>query len=261
MAGKLTTIGQYRYDSLGRRIFKEAKLEEQIEQRHFVWQGLRLLYETTPETSRLYLYEPGSYAPLARVDKVEGIKSEVYYFHTDQIGTPVELTDADGEIVWQANYRAWGEVENLIVDQVEQALRFQGQYCDSETGLHYNTFRYYDPGAGRFVTQDPLGLKGGDNLFEYAANPVEFIDPLGLCANKDWKAYYTRISGTHAPEGMIRPHAHHIVLKETLLIFQGCKKHLSAVGQYWRSIKLILCMISRRLCGLLTKVIQWQMRN
>ncbi|WP_240326576.1 RHS repeat-associated core domain-containing protein, partial [Pseudomonas syringae] len=59
--------------------------------------------------------------------------------------------------------------------------RFQGQYFDVETGLHYNTFRYYDPEIGRFITQDPIGLSGGDNLYQYAPNPNGWVDPWGLC--------------------------------------------------------------------------------
>ncbi|GEM_PF-6098353 len=62
----------------------------------------------------------------------------------------------------------------------EQHLRFQGQYFDVETGLHYNRFRYYDPNVGRFVSQDPIGLFGGVNLYQFAPNPIEWIDPLGL---------------------------------------------------------------------------------
>ncbi|WP_234830992.1 RHS repeat-associated core domain-containing protein, partial [Pseudomonas savastanoi] len=59
-------------------------------------------------------------------------------------------------------------------------LRFQGQYFDVQTGLHYNTFRYYDPEIGRFITQDPIGLEGGFNLYQYAHNPAAWIDPWGL---------------------------------------------------------------------------------
>ena len=59
-------------------------------------------------------------------------------------------------------------------------LRFQGQYCDAETGLHYNRHRYYDPQLGRFTTQDPISLAGGINLYQYAPNPVGWVDPLGL---------------------------------------------------------------------------------
>ncbi|MNL11229.1 RHS protein [compost metagenome] len=51
------------------------------------------------------------------------------------------MTDHEGQIVWQATYKAWGAVERLDVSAVEQSLRFQGQYFDDETGLHYNTFR------------------------------------------------------------------------------------------------------------------------
>ncbi|ELY2855686.1 RHS repeat-associated core domain-containing protein [Cronobacter dublinensis] len=61
-----------------------------------------------------------------------------------------------------------------------QPLRYAGQYADSETGLHYNLFRYYDPQTGRFTVQDPIGLKGGINLYAYAPNPLSYIDPLGL---------------------------------------------------------------------------------
>jgi RHS repeat-associated protein len=127
----------------------------------------------------LYLYEPVSYAPLARVDQAEGEEQKLYYFHTDQIGTPLELTDSDGKIVWQATYRSWGSVEQLAVSEVEQNLRFQGQYFDGETALHYNTFRFYDADVGRFITPDPIGLDGGDNLYRYASNPINWIDPLG----------------------------------------------------------------------------------
>ena len=64
--------------------------------------------------------------------------------------------------------------------EIQQKLRFQGQYFDAETGLHYNRFRYYEPGVGRFISQDPIGLRGGKNLFQYANNPIAWVDPLGL---------------------------------------------------------------------------------
>ncbi len=180
--GKLESTGQYRYDSLGRRVAKQAEINGEVEQKRFLWQGLRMLREETPGQSILYLYEPGSYAPLARVDQAEGEEQKLYYFHTDQIGTPLELTDSDGQTVWQATYRSWGEVEQLTVNEVEQNLRFQGQYFDAETGLHYNTFRYYDSGVGRFVTQDPIGLLGGGNLYSYGTSPISWVDPWGWSA-------------------------------------------------------------------------------
>lgn len=67
---------------------------------------------------------------------------------------------------------------------MHQPIRFQGQYFDAETGLHYNRFRYYDPDVGRFISQDPIGLAGGDNLYAYAPNPTGWVDPLGLARKK-----------------------------------------------------------------------------
>ncbi len=204
--GKLESTGEYRYDSLGRRIAKQAEINGEVEQKRFLWQGLRMLREETPGQSIVYLYEPGSYAPLARVDQAEGEEQKVYYFHTDQIGTPLELTDSQGEIVWQATYRSWGSVEHLGTRQVEQNLRFQGQYFDAETGLHYNTFRYFDPEAGRFITQDPIGLAGGRNLYSYAPNTIGWVDPLGWCSKALGKNLES--SGVTRPQNTA---AHHVV--------------------------------------------------
>lgn len=177
--GKLESGGEYRYDSLGRRVAKRAEINGEVEHKRFLWQGLRMLREETPGQSILYLYEPGSYAPLARVDQAEGEEQKLYYFHTDQIGTPLELTDRDGRIVWQASYRSWGAIESLPINEVDQHLRFQGQYFDGEIGLYHNTFRFYDAEAGRFITQDPVGLAGGLNLYQYGPNPQNWVDPLG----------------------------------------------------------------------------------
>jgi len=124
--GKLASTGEYRYDSLGRRVAKQSEINGITEQKHFLWQGLRMLREETPEQSILYCYEPGSYAPLARVDQAEGQEQKIYYFHTDQIGTPLEMSNSEGEIVWQATYRSWGAIEQLTINEVEQNLRFQG---------------------------------------------------------------------------------------------------------------------------------------
>ncbi|VAW71421.1 Rhs-family protein, partial [hydrothermal vent metagenome] len=66
-------------------------------------------------------------------------------------------------------------------EEIENNLRFQGQYFDEETGLHYNRHRYYNPGTGQFISQDPIGLLGGVNNYQYAPNPVGWTDPLGLC--------------------------------------------------------------------------------
>ncbi|MFK3908533.1 RHS repeat-associated core domain-containing protein [Pseudomonas monteilii] len=224
VAGKLTATGHYSYDSLGRRMAKRAEVDGRVELKRFLWQGLRMLREEAPGQTILYLYEPDSYAPLARVDQHEGEAKKLYYFHTDQIGTPLEMTDADGSIVWQATYKAWGSLETLHVGEVEQSLRFQGQYFDDETGLHYNTFRFYDPEIGRYLTQDPIGLAGGINIYFYGSNPAQNIDPLGWCSTK-----LGRNMGHRPRDGM----ANHHLIPEQLMkepVYEAMFKRLKSFG-------------------------------
>ncbi|MDR1888491.1 MAG: RHS domain-containing protein [Zoogloeaceae bacterium] len=129
-------------------------------------------------------------SPLRRIADKAGFPYETpcHDGHTDHLGTPQELTNAEGKISWSADYSAWGERQHALIlnaeEEAEQrtdcAIRFQGQYFDAETGLHYNTFRYYDPGCGRFISPDPINLLGGLNLYQYAPNAWNWIDPWGL---------------------------------------------------------------------------------
>ncbi|WP_425257975.1 RHS repeat domain-containing protein [Methylomonas defluvii] len=123
--------------------------------------------ETDSQRSRTYLFEPGSFRPLVLHEQDHtqaGAAVYHYHYHLDHLGTPRELTDSQGKIVWSARYRAYGNLALADVQEIDNPLRFQGQYYDQETGLHYNLNRYYDPNAGRFVHQDPIGLLGGSNL-------------------------------------------------------------------------------------------------
>jgi len=95
------------------------------------------------------------------------------------------MTDKDGNLLWFGNYTGWGRLkeETKVTDSTYQPFRLQNQYADRETGLHYNLFRYYEPDVGRFVNQDPIKLLGGDNLYAFAPNTQDWLDPLGLCSN------------------------------------------------------------------------------
>ncbi|WP_177313896.1 RHS repeat-associated core domain-containing protein, partial [Burkholderia ubonensis] len=131
-------------------------------------------------------------------------EAHAFYYHCDQIGTPLLMTDELGDVVWEASYKAWGEAREVIARASKAAgitprnlLRFQGQQVDEETGLHYNRYRYYDPASGRFVSKDPIGLAGGLNAYQYAPNPVKWIDPLGL-------ARFGSGKGTHTAQVTVR---------------------------------------------------------
>ncbi|WP_110875986.1 RHS repeat-associated core domain-containing protein [Franconibacter helveticus] len=207
------TRAEYRYDPLGRRTHKLIwrHNDAQPETVRFDWQGLRLAGEQSerqPDRYVHYLYTEGSYEPLARVDSA-GDDGELYWYHTELNGLPERVTDAQGQTVWYGQFSTWGETEReTSVPQwhVPQNLRFQGQYLDRESGLHYNLFRYYDPAAGRYTQMDPIGLLGGINTYSYVGDPLGWVDPLGLTS--------CQLSAAMEKNGTPRPKdsaAHHIV--------------------------------------------------
>ncbi|EAX2628241.1 TPA_asm: type IV secretion protein Rhs [Salmonella enterica subsp. salamae serovar 58:d:z6] len=104
-------------------------------------------------------------------------------YHCDHRGLPLALIDVKGRIAWRAEFDEWGNMlrENNP-DNLQQLIRLPGQQYDEESGLHYNRHRYYDPGQGRYITQDPIGLIGGWNLYSYPLNPIGYIDPYGLAS-------------------------------------------------------------------------------
>ncbi|GLO57797.1 hypothetical protein PPUJ20066_38330 [Pseudomonas putida] len=138
------------------------------------------------------------------------------WYQCDQLGTPMELTDEDGQMAWSGTYKAWGFAEEKRNDAVRTVkignqLRFQGQYFDSETKLHYNRHRYYDPQIGRFVGKDPISFSGGINIYQYAPNSTQWIDPLGLARSGQWVAVGNgriRIDPPHVENTDQQVHAH-----------------------------------------------------
>lgn len=206
--GKLKTT-KFAYDALGRRVSKsylETKQDRSAandvaspddapednilkdEVTWFLWNGDVLLAEGTGTQSGaadplalVYIYEPNSFRPAAQIRRTTPDDTgEAYVYWLDHLGTPQEITNEAGELVWQVALKAWGGVDRVHVEHVGNALRFQGQYHDVETGLHYSRFRHYDPAVGCFVNQDPIGLAGGEVNSAYAPNPIEWIDPFGL---------------------------------------------------------------------------------
>lgn len=218
----------YGYDALGRRSWKR----DGFGVTEFLWDGNRLLQESRNARCLTYLYEPDSFVPLAQVESslsadanLPQAAAQIRYFHNDQIGLPRELSDSDGRIAWRASYRAWGntlvvehpqaEPAAAAAEPVHQPLRFQGQYFDAETGLHYNCFRYYDPDIGRFVSQDPVGLFGGVNTYQYAPNPAGWTDPLGLSTASDAVVLAENLTNCGSPRPSSRHKAHHIVMSNS----------------------------------------------
>ncbi len=164
-------VVSFAYDALGRRVHKTFAGKTT----RFVWDGNDLVHELAEAAEAVtWVFEPGTFAPLA---KMEGGKR--YGVMTDHLGTPKMMADETGALAWKAQLDVYG-VARSDVALTRCPWRRPGQYEDEETGLFYNRFRYYDPEAGRYVCQDPIGLFGGIRLYGYVTDPTRWIDPLGL---------------------------------------------------------------------------------
>ncbi|HEX4986922.1 MAG TPA: RHS repeat-associated core domain-containing protein [Burkholderiales bacterium] len=110
----------------------------------------------------------------------------MYYIHPDQLGTPRAITNQAQQIVWRWDNEEpfGGSAPNdnpSGLGTFTFNLRFPGQYFDAETNNHYNYFRDYSPDIGRYIRSDPIGLRGGINMYSYVGdNPLSRIDPRGL---------------------------------------------------------------------------------
>jgi RHS repeat-associated protein len=166
-----------------------------------VWDGDVLVHEITHTAGasgdpvveeRTYCFDDGSFEPVAHRD---GPRDEGCWFHyvNDPAGTPERLVDAEGSVACDLSRQAWGKTTVAPGAKTSTPLRLQGQYEDRETGLCYNRFRYYDPEAGRFISADPIGLRGGLHGFRYGPNTSRWQDPLGLARYPD------KLSGRWSP--------------------------------------------------------------
>ncbi|WP_414892424.1 RHS domain-containing protein, partial [Pseudomonas serboccidentalis] len=101
----------YQYDAFGRRIRKTVDGQST----EFFWQGDHLVAESSQSHHRSYVYEPGTFRPLALLDGKGPKKACPFYYQLDHLGTPQELTDYSGEIVWSAQYDAYGKVSAITL--------------------------------------------------------------------------------------------------------------------------------------------------
>ena len=162
----------YAYDPLGRRISKTGPdgTERFVWDRHVIIQGQR-----EGAQSFAWSFPPEGFSPL-------GKEADGRFFAAlpDHLGTPLELVDDEGGIRRSLEFDLYGGLRRSEGDGPDSEWRFPGQWFDAETRFHYNRFRYYDPGAGRYLSQDPLRLMAGKNLYAYGRDPLNWFDPFGL---------------------------------------------------------------------------------
>jgi RHS repeat-associated protein len=178
-------LATYSYDHRHLRVTKTADGATTVYHHNASGQ---LIAETrsSGEPLRSYVWLEG--APVAVIEHaaLTGATERTLYLEPDLLMTPRAATDDEGRTVWTWKGDAFGTT--LPEDDPDGDgtpttlhLRFPGQYFDTETGLHYNWHRYYEPWTGRYLSSDPIGLRGGGALFVYTGSrPLRLKDENGL---------------------------------------------------------------------------------
>ena len=170
-------IINFGYDPLGRRVYKEAKGVRT----NWLWDGNVPLHEwkTTKQEPLIniitWVFEDGTFVPTARITD-RGSESIV----SDYLGTPIEAYNEDGTKVWGREIDIYGRIRKENLTNFVPYL-YQGQYFDSDISLCYNRFRWYDQSIGNYISQDPIGLAGGNpTLYGYVKDVNSWVDVFGL---------------------------------------------------------------------------------
>ncbi|QQO57167.1 MAG: RHS repeat protein [Thiohalocapsa sp. PB-PSB1] len=170
-------FGSYAYDPEGHRIRRSAADGET----HYLYGDDGLLAEFSADGSliRQHGWRPGRTWGTDPLWMRSGI--DVSYPLTDQLGTPWQVADSEGNSVWSMRYASFGESELIAGTPGQNPWRFPGQFHMAELEAAYNFTRHYDPAVGRYHRFDPLGVRAGMNVYAYGLNsPATHIDPLGL---------------------------------------------------------------------------------
>jgi RHS repeat-associated protein len=167
----VTELARFTYDGKGRRV---QKIVGGVT-RSYIYDGANIIEERLSSGQTYdYVQGPGIDQPLAVRDQA----SVVSYYLADHLGSIVQTTNSLGAVTFTREYDPWG---NPIQGSATSGYAFTGREWDPETGLYYFRARYLDPKLGRFLSEDPIGVAAGLNLYAYVENnPVRLRDPLGL---------------------------------------------------------------------------------
>jgi RHS repeat-associated protein len=188
-----TPIAEYTYDYAGKRISKTT-YDPTTTTTKYAYDGGQVIaeYDGSDTLLRKFIYGPGIDEPICMITyDAQGDETGRYFYHFDALGSVVALSKFNtslgyAEFVERYEYSAFGQTTVTQDGSTGNPFRFTGRQWDGETGLYYYRARMYSPTLGRFLQPDPIGYIDGMNLYAYCGNnPLNFIDPLGLCGKRD----------------------------------------------------------------------------
>ncbi|MGH3908499.1 MAG: DUF6531 domain-containing protein [Pseudonocardiaceae bacterium] len=236
----------YCYDPFGRRIAKRLFATNEaipLEQVDFTWDGAILAEQTRTGLDLLdahtttWHWEPGRVRPVGQTERSplqntpqQWVDDQFNAIITNNLGTPTELVDSAGAIVWHSQTSLWGITLQGTTGTIDCPLRFPGQYHDPETGLHYNYLRYYDPTTARYSSNDPFGLAPGPNPHTYVPNPTLWTDPFGLAGKCNTpEIFYRGMSNAEfrslSETGRLSPRGESFVTQDLSYVEQLAARH------------------------------------
>ncbi|GFM32755.1 RHS repeat domain-containing protein [Desulfovibrio subterraneus] len=183
-AGNLTSVVlpdgkavEYLLDAVGRRI---AKFVNGARVENYAWHDTVTLEAVSRGDGAVlcrFIYEEGARMPVCM--ECDGQR---YSLAFDHVGTPFAVANPNGDLIQVYRHDAFGNIDNVLVQNVPIPIGFGGGLLDPDTGLVHLGAREYDPSIGRFIQPDPLGYAGGDvDVYGYCLDdPINLVDPMGL---------------------------------------------------------------------------------
>ena len=167
-----TNRSEFAYDGLGRRVqIVEKQNGAVVSTKKFVWVGMAISEErdSTGATVIKRFFRRG---------QMNGATN--LYYTRDHLGNVREMTDGTGVLRARYDYDPYGRRTKLAGD-LDSDFAFTGHYFHAVSGLYLAPYRAYDPTSARWLSKDPIGERGGPNLYAYLVNsPISLVDPLGL---------------------------------------------------------------------------------
>jgi RHS repeat-associated protein len=174
--GSVTSQVTYTYDALDRRI----KIDDGTDVLKVAYDGQAVILDFDGSNNQTARYLPGPMIDELLARETGG--GTVAWYLQDRLNTVRDLADNTGAIINHIDYDAFGAVVAESAPGVGDRFKFTGRELDEATGLQYHRARHYDPAAGRWTQEDPIGFAAGDaNLYRYVGNgPTNASDPSGL---------------------------------------------------------------------------------
>ncbi|MCB1129858.1 MAG: RHS repeat-associated core domain-containing protein [Verrucomicrobiae bacterium] len=203
---------RYAYDGLTRRTTKDVAVGTDPGVVHFYynaeWKCIEERRGTSATPSKQFVFGARGRNDLVFRDAYSGVATGRGYALCDNMGSKVAVTNAAGAVQERYAFTAFGDLEEIMAPDYTPRpasllgweTLFHGEVRDAETGFYNYGYRYYLPALGRWPSRDPIGEKGGVNLYAFVGNDgVNLWDSLGLEAKKPER----RPDGNDVPEGKV----------------------------------------------------------